>query len=149
MNLKNPTYKFRTEEVFNDFVTFMEDKVLLSEFTPKEVAILLSLIEPDDVQIIYEMSNPVCECGGNLHKHDIIDWSMDKRYSIFKYRYRCSQCGKTIITPLPDIVDKGCNYTVDIKREIVNLYDKEHISYANATNFLNEKYGLDMSRQTT
>ena len=44
MNLKNPTYKFRTEEVFNDFVTFMEDKVLLSEFTPKEVAILFYLI---------------------------------------------------------------------------------------------------------
>ena len=29
------------------------------------------------------------------------------------------------------------------------MYDKEHISYANATDFLNEKYGLDMSRQTT
>ena len=34
------THKFKTELIFNDFVTFEEDKVLLSESTPKEVAIL-------------------------------------------------------------------------------------------------------------
>ena len=34
-NKNTPTYKFRTELVFNDFVTFEEDKVLLSDSTPK------------------------------------------------------------------------------------------------------------------
>lgn len=143
------THKFKTELIFNDFVTFEEDKVLLSESTPKEVAILFKLIEPEDVRIVYHMSNPVCECGGKLHKHRIIDWNMDMKYPIYKYQYRCYECDKTIVTPLPGIVDKGCNYTIDIKQEIVNLYDKEHISYANSTDFINEKYNLDMSRQTT
>ncbi len=131
MTSKNtPTYKFRTELIFNDFVTFEENKVLLSELTPKPVAILLYHIGPEDVKIVYHMSNPVCECGGKLHKHQLVDWEMDKQYPISKYQYKCSKCGKTIVTPLPDI-DKGCNYTLDIKQEIVNLYDKEHIAYAN------------------
>ena len=29
-----------------------------------------------------------------------------------------------------------------------NLYSKEHISYTNATKFLNEAYDLSLSRQT-
>lgn len=69
---------------FNDFVTFEEDKVLLSESTPKEVAILFYLIEPEDVRIVYHMSNPVCECGGKLHKNRINDWNMDMKYPIYK-----------------------------------------------------------------
>ena len=84
------------------------------------------------------MDNPICECGGKLHKKQIIDWNMDMKYPIHKYRYQCCECDKTIVTPLRDIVDKGCNYTVDIKQEIVNLYDKEHISYANSTDFIRE-----------
>ena len=150
MKPKNPpTYEYRAEKVFNSFVTFEEDKVLLKDVTPKEVAILFFLIEPENVRIVYEMSNPICKCGNKLHKHTIIDWDMDKKYPIYKYQYRCPECGKTIITPLHGIVDKGCCYTVDIQETIVNLYDKEHISYANATDFINEKYGLNMSRQTT
>ena len=31
----------------------------------------------------------------------------------------------------------------------INLYSKEHISYANATRFLNETYNLSLSRQST
>ena len=144
---KPPTYEYGTERVFNSLVTFEEDKVLIKDIAPKEVAILFYHIEPEDVRIVYEMSNPICKCGNNLHKHAIIDWDMNKKYPI--YKYRCPKCGKTITTPLPDIVDKGCCYTVDIRETIVNLFDKEHISYANATNFINEKYGLNMPRQTT
>lgn len=149
MNPKNtPTHKYRSEEVFNFIVTFEEDKVLLKDLAPKEVAILFYKIEPQDIKIVYEMSNPTCECGNKLHKHNIVDWNMDKEYRIFKYQYRCPKCGKTIITPLPGIADKGCSYTVDIKDMVVNLYSKEHISYDNATKFINEKYGLNLSRQT-
>ena len=81
------TFKFRSELVFNDIVTFCEDAVLLKDFAPKEIAILFYYIEPYDVKIIYEMSNPVCDCGNKLHKHDLINWKMDKKYPIFKYRY--------------------------------------------------------------
>ena len=144
----NPTYKYKTEEVFNNFVTFMENSVVLSESTPKEIAILFYLIEPEDVRIIYQMDNRVCNCGGKLNKNQIVSWDMDKMYHIYKYQYKCTKCGKTIVTPLPDIVDKGCNYTTDIKKEVVNLYDKEHISYENVKNFINEKNNLNISRQT-
>ena len=109
MTLKNtPTFTFRSEEVFNSIVSFEENKVLLKDVAPKEVAILFYMIEPEDIKIVYEMTDPVCNCGNKLHKHEIIDWEMDKKYSIYKYRYKCPKCGKTIITPLPEIVDKGC-----------------------------------------
>ena len=84
-----------------------------------------------------------------LHKHNIIDWNMDKKYPIFKYQYKCPSCGKTIITPLSNIVEKNCSYTNDIKETVVTLYSNEHVSYANATKFINEKYDLNMSRQIT
>lgn len=150
MTRKNTlTFKFRSEKVFNGIVTFCEDAVLLKNFAPKEIAILFYHIEPSDIKIIYEMSNPVCDCGNKLHKHDVINWNMDKKYPIFKYRYICPKCGKTKITPLKSIVKKGCNYTEDIRNMTVNLYSKEHISYQNATKFLNEAYDLSLSRQTT
>ena len=150
MTLKNtPTPIFNSELVFKHFVTFEEDKVLLKDSAPKEVAILFYYIEPENIKIAYEMTNPICECGNKLHKHNIIDWNMDKKYPIFKYQYKCPKCGKTIVTPLPDIVDKSCNYTVDIKETVVNLYSNEHISYANATKFINDQHDLNMSRQTT
>ena len=133
------TFKFRSELVFNDIVTFCDDAVLLKDFAPKEIAILFYYIEPYDVKIIYEMSNPVCDCGNKLHKHDLINWKMDKKYPIFKYRYICPKCGKTIITPLKSIVKKGCNYTEDIRNMTLNLYSKEHISYQNATKFLKKE----------
>ena len=149
MKLKNtPTFTFRSEEVFNSIVSFEEDKVLLKDVAPKEVAILFYMIEPEDIRIVYEMTDPVCKCGNKLHKHEIINWEMDKKYSIYKYRYKCPKCGKTIITPLPEIVDKGCCYTNEFKEIITNLYSKEHVAYSNATKFINEKYDLNMSRQT-
>lgn len=121
------TFKFKSELVFNDIVTFCKNAVLLKDFAPKEIAILFYHIEPSDIKIIYEMSNPVCECGNKLHKHDLINWNMDKKYPLFKYRYICPKCNKTIITPLEPIVKKGCNYTEDIRVMTMNLYSKEHI----------------------
>lgn len=143
-----PTYKFKSELVFKGIVTFTEDKVLLNEYAPKEAAIFFYTIEPEDVLIVYEMSNPICECGNKMHKHNILDWEMDKQYPIHKYQYRCPKCGKTMVTPLPGIVKPSCNYTNDIREMVVNLYSKEHISYAHTTDFLNEQYGMTMSRQT-
>ena len=143
-----PTYNCNTEVIFKTMVSFEENRVIIKDFAPKEVTMLFYQIEPEDVKIIYEMSNPVCECGSNLHKYAIINWKMNNIYPIFKYRYRCPKCVKTIVTPLPDIVDKGCTYTNDIKGEVVNLYSKEHISHANCSDFLNEKYGFSLIRQS-
>ena len=145
---KTSTVNYKSEMVFNNFVNFEEDKVLLKDYTPKEVAMFFYLIEPPKIKIVYEMSDPVCECGNKLHKHNIIEWNMDKKYPIYKYQYKCPKCNKTIITPLEGIVDKGCCYTTDIKDMTVNLYSKEHISYANSNNFINEQYDLNISRQS-
>ena len=84
MNSKNTsTFKFRSELVFNDIVTFCENAVLLKDYAPKEIAILFYHIEPPDIKIIYEMSNPICDCGNKLHKHDLIKWNMNKKISYF------------------------------------------------------------------
>ena len=145
---KTPTFTFRSEEVFKTIVSFEEYKVLLKNIAPKELAILFYIMEPEDIRIIYEMTDPTCECGNKLHKHSIITWDMDKKYHIYKYRYKCPNCGKTIVTPLPDIVDKGCNYTREFKEIVTNLYSKEHIAYSNTAKFLNEMYDSNINRQT-
>ena len=62
--------------------------------------------------------------------------------------YKCRTCGKTIITPLNDIVDKYSSYTNDTKNLVVNIYSNEHISYANATKLINEDQGLNISKQS-
>ena len=72
-------------------------------------------MEPSDIRVVYEMSKPVCECGHKLDKHAIIKWEMDLKHSIFKYQYKCRTCGKTIITPLNDIIDKYSSYTKNTK----------------------------------
>ncbi len=63
----NPTYKFKTELIFKNYVTFMEDKILLSQETPKEVAQFLYIIMPSDVKIVYNLNNAICKCGEDLH----------------------------------------------------------------------------------
>ena len=149
MYLKNtPTIEYLSESVFKNFVRFEEDKVVLKDSCPKELAIIFYYMEPSDIRVVYEMSNPVCECGNKLDKHAIIKWEMDLTYPIFKYQYKCRTCGKTIITPLNDIVDKYSSYTKDTKDLVVNIYSNEHISYANATKFINEDQGLNISKQS-
>ena len=149
MYLKNtPTIEYLSESVFKNFVRFEEDKVVLKDSCPKELAIIFYYMEPSDIRVVYEMSNPVCKCGNRLDKHAIIKWEMDLTYSIFKYQYKCRTCGKTIITPLNDIVDKYSSYTKDTKDLVVNIYSNEHISYANATKFINDDQGLNISKQS-
>ena len=149
MKLKNtPTIEYLSESVFKNFVRFEEDKVVLKDSCPKELAIIFYYMEPSDIRVVYEMSNPVCKCGNRLDKHAIIKWEMDLTYSIFKYQYKCRTCGKTIITPLNDIVDKYSSYTKDTKDLVVNIYSNEHISYANATKFINDDQGLNISKQS-
>ena len=149
MKLKNtPTIEYLSESVFKNFVRFETDKVVLKDSCPKELAIIFYYIEPSDIRVVYEMSNPVCECGNKLDKHAIIKWEMDLKYSIFKYQYKCRTCGKTIITPLNDIVDKYSSYTNDTKNLVVNIYSNDHISYANATKLINEDQGLNISKQS-
>ena len=149
MQLKNtPTIEYLSESVFKNFVSFEEDKVVLKDSCPKELAIIFYYMEPSAIRVVYEMSNPVCECGHKLDKHAIIKWELDLTYSIFKYQYKCRTCGKTIITPLNDIVDKYSSYTKDTKDLVVNIYSNEHISYANATKFINEDQGLNISKQS-
>ena len=94
---------------------FVKMLFLLKDYAPKEIAILFYHIEPPDIKIIYEMSNPICDCGNKLHKHDLIKWNMNKKNILFlNIVILCQKCGKTIITPLNPIVRKGCNYTEDI-----------------------------------
>ena len=88
MYLKNtPTIEYLSESVFKNFVRFEEDKVVLKDSCPKELAIIFYYMEPSDIRVVYEMSNPVCECGNKLDKHAIIKWEMDLTYPIFKYQY--------------------------------------------------------------
>ena len=87
--IKPPTVEYVSETIFKNFVTFDEDKVVLKDCCPKELAIAFYKMEPSNIRIVYEMSNPVCKCGNKLNKHAIIKWDMDRKYPIFKYQYIC------------------------------------------------------------
>ena len=55
---------------------------------------------------------------------------------------------KTKVTPIVNLIDKGCCYTKDVKNTVVNHYEKEHISYGRMSDFINEQYNLSFSRKT-
>ena len=152
MSLKiAPTDIISAELVFNDYVTFKEDKIYLTEDVPENIAEFFKEIMPDFVLIIYEMFNPVCPyCGSNLHRHEIKEWEMNKKTTVFKQRYKCANksCSKTVTTELPDIVDKYCNYTKDIKKIGNELEDLERISYEKKAELIEKRYDVKIPRQT-
>ena len=146
-----PTDIMSAELVFKDYVTFKENKVYLTEDVPEHIAKFFKEIMPDFVLIIYEMFNPICPyCGAKLHRHEIKDWEMNKKTPVFKQRYKCTNksCSKTVTTDLPDIVDKHCNYTKDIKKIGNELEDLEHISYEKKSELIEKRYGVKIPRQT-
>ena len=152
MSLKiAPTDIISAEIVFKDYVTFKDNKVYLTEDVPEHIADFFKEIMPDFVLIIYEMFNPICPyCGAKLHRHEIKDWEMNKKTAIFKQRYKCTNksCSKTVTTELPDIVDKYCNYTKDIKKIGNELEDLEHISYEKKAELIEKRHGVKIPRQT-
>ena len=152
MSLKlAPTDIISAELVFKDYVTFKENKIYLTEDVPEHIAEFFKEIMPDFVLIIYEMFNPVCPyCGSKLHRHEIKEWEMNKKTNVYKQRYKCTNksCSKTVTTELPDIVDKYCNYTIDIKKIGNELEDLEHISYEKKAELIEKRYAVKISRQT-
>ena len=152
MSLKiAPTDIISAELIFKDYVTFKENKVYLTEDVPEHIAEFFKGIMPDFILIVYEMFNPICPyCGSKLHRHEIKDWEMNKKTKVYKQRYKCTNksCSKTVTTELPDIVDKHCNYTKDIKKIGNELEDLEHISYEKKAELIEKRYGVKIPRQT-
>ena len=89
MKPKNtPTNNVCAEKIFNSFVWFKDEKIYLSKKVPTIVALFLLLIMPPEIKIIYAMKDTTCSCGGKLHKHETKEWKMNKKYVIFKQRYK-------------------------------------------------------------
>ena len=145
---KTPTDKVCAEEIFNSWVWFKDEKIYLSQNVPSIIALFLFLIMPREVKIIYDMAERTCHCGGKLHKHEIKPWNMDKLFPIFKQRYKCKKCGKTITTPLNGIVDKHCTYTTRIMNLILSIDSIEHTSYKNKAKLLQKEWKLNIHRST-
>ena len=72
---------------------------------------------------------------------------MNKIFPIYKQRYKCTTCGKTITTPLKGIVDKYCNYTSIIMDLTLKIDSIEHTSYKNKAKLFNS-WGLKIHRST-
>ena len=149
MKQKNtPTTKDLFDEVLKDFPTFEDDKILLSEFIPKELALFLKITMPDNIRIIFIPDDITCECGSKAHKRVISDWKMDNKHHFFKYYFVCPKCGKSIDFDKEGIVEKGCCYTREIREIIIEMSSKEHISYGKVAELINDKYDLNITRQS-
>ena len=72
---------------------------------------------------------------------------MNKIFCIYKQRYKCKSCRKTITTPLNGIVDKYCNYTSIIINLALKIDSIEHTSYKNKAKLFNS-WGLNIHRST-
>ena len=73
---------------------------------------------------------------------------MNKKYIIFKQRYKCQSCGKTITTLLDGLVDKYCNYASKIMDLALSIDSIVHTSYRNKLKLVNKELGLTMHRST-
>ena len=103
---------------------------------------------PKEFRICYIPSDITCECGCTMHRNQYTPWKMDGKYSIYKVRYRCLKCNKTIGPDLDWIAKKGFTYTEDINKIGLNINAVEHISYEKIKDYTNEENGTDISRQT-
>lgn len=129
MKPKNtPTTKYLFEEILKSFVTFEDDKILLSESIPKELALFFNFTIPDEIRLIFIPDDITCECGSKTHKHVITEWQMDKKYPFYKYYYKCPNCGKSLKAEMDGFVERGCCYTNEIRDLVKEIYSKEHIS---------------------
>ena len=146
-NENTPTTRYLFDEVLKDFVTFEDNKILLSESIPKELALFLYFIMPVFVRIIFMPDNIYCECGSKTHKHVITEWKMDNKYQFYKYYHVCPKCGKSLKPEMDGIVENGCCYTWEIRDYIIEMCSKEHISYEKVAEMINDKYNLDITRQ--
>lgn len=145
---KTPTIDICAEKIFNSFVWFKDEKIYLSQKVPTIVALFLLLIMPPEIKIVYAMNETKCSCGGKLHKHEIKEWKMNKKFKIFKQRYKCKSCRKTITTPLNGLVDKNCNYTSKIMDLALKIDSIEHTSYKNKAKLFNQQLGIKINRST-
>lgn len=145
---KTPTEIVCAEEIFNSLVWFKDEKIYLSQNVPSIIALFLLLIMPPEVKIIYDMAERTCNCGGKLHKHEIKLWNMNKLFPIYKQRYKCQKCGKTITMPLNGIVDKHCTYTTRIMDLILSIGSIEHTSYKNKSKLLHKELKLNIHGST-
>ena len=71
----------------------MKKFICLPKF-PQLLQSFLLLIMPPEIKIVYDMTETTCSCGGKLHKHEIKQWKMNKRFPIYKQRYKCQSCQK-------------------------------------------------------
>ena len=142
-----PTTKLMFEEVLKDFVIFEEDKILLSESIPKELALFLYFTIPTDIRLIFMPDDIYCDCGSKTHKHVIVKWRMDNKYQFYKYYHTCSNCGKSLKPAMDGIVEYGCCYSREIREYIIEMCSKEHISYGKVAEIINDKYNLNISRE--
>lgn len=147
-NNKTPTNDICAEKIFNSFVWFKDEKIYLSQEVPSIITLFLLFIMPREVKIIYDMADRTCPCGGKLHKHEIKLWKMNKIFPIYKQRYKCCECGKTLTTPLNGIVERHCNYTTYIMDLIPNIDSIEHTSYKNKAKLLQKQWKLKIHRST-
>ena len=145
---KTPTNDICAEKIFNSFVWFKDEKIYLSSKVPTIVAIFLLLIMPSEIKIVYAMTETTCSCGGKLHKHEIKQWKMNKIFPIYKQRYKCQSCQKTITTPLNGLADKYCNYTSKIMDLALTIDYIQHISYKKKAKLFKTELGLKINRST-
>ena len=125
----------------------MKKFICLPKF-PQLLQSFLLLIMPPEIKIVYDMAETTCSCGGKLHKHEIKQWKMNKRFPIYKQRYKCQSCKKTITTPLNGLADKYCNYTSKIMDLALKIDYIQHISYKKKAKLFNTELGLKINRST-
>ena len=145
---KTPIEENLAFQIFNNFVEFDDDKILIYDQTPKEIAIFLYIILPKNFLIVYVPTNRRCECGSQMHNHQYTPWMMDMIYPFTKLRLKCPECGKTIGPDLDGIANKGCNFTQDIQSVGLNISAVEHISYEKISDFIEEETHVKITRQS-
>ena len=94
---------------------------------------------PPEIKIICDMKETIYFYGRKLHKHEIKECKMNKKYSIFKQRCKCPSCGKTITTPLDCLLEKYCNYVSEIGDLVLSIGSIEHSSYRNKSKLFNKE----------
>jgi predicted nucleic acid-binding Zn-ribbon protein len=145
---KHHHFNSSVEDIFNDFVTFDGDTIILK---PSVNPIFIDIVEKivkKEVKVLYTTPNMICEfCNIKMWSNGTNTHLINKNREIKKQKYICPKCGHSHVTQLT-FVPKGCNYTTDVQNEGLKQGLIEYKSLEKTAETIQNTHGCKPSIQT-
>ena len=147
---KKPTILNCVEDLFKPFCNKHDEIEISENINPSFVMFIVAILGIAKTFILV-IKDPVCpKCGSTLHRHDRVDFFLNKTIHMKKMKYKCSDedCGCVVTPKWSRFIEAGCNYTIAVKEFALELGLICNISYERLSEIIYWTHGVKVSRTT-